>query len=186
MLRDGARLYLFAADGIYEVDNDRAHPVAAYRFLSPDYGVAACVDRKGNIFIHDAHNLYCLSKDGHVRHIVDGINIIRQMCIDREGNLWLATYQGVYNFFQLNFVNHRLSDHNDILRAIDEDAQGRLLAGTLNGRLLLGKSAAELRSISYPRETDNYFLPRTARIGNTTYLLGMGDVLACDENGRRI
>lgn len=185
LLRDGARLYLFAADGIYEVDNDRAHPVAAYRFLSPDYGVAACVDRKGNIFIHDAHNLYCLSKDGHVRHIVDGINIIRQMCIDREGNLWLATYQGVYNFFQLNFVNHRLSDHNDILRAIDEDAQGRLLAGTLNGRLLLGKSAAELRSISYPRETDNYFLPRTARIGNTTYLLGMGDVLACDENGRR-
>lgn len=26
LLRDGARLYLFAADGIYEVDNDRAHP----------------------------------------------------------------------------------------------------------------------------------------------------------------
>ena len=185
LLRDGTRLYLFAADGIYEVDNDHARPVASYRFLAPDYGVAACADRKGNIFIHDAHNLYCLSKDGSVRHIVDGINLIRQMCIDREGNLWLATYQGVYNFFQLNFVNHRLSDHNDILRAIDEDAQGRLLVGTLNGRLLLGQNAAELHPISYPHEADNYFLPHTARIGNTSYLLGMGDVLACDGGGRR-
>ena len=185
LLRDGARLYLFAADGIHEVDGDCVRPVAACRFLAPDYGVAACADRKGNIFIHDAHNLYRLSKDGSVRHIVDGINLIRQMCIDREGNLWLATYQGVYNFFQLNFENHRLSDHNDILRAIDEDAQGRLLAGTLNGRLLCGKSAAELRPVSYPREADNYFLPRTARIGNTTYLLGMGDVLACDGAGCR-
>ena len=185
LLRDGARLYLFAADGIYEVDGDRAHSVAAYRFLAPDYGVAACTDRRGNIFIHDAHNLYCLSKEGHVKHIVDGINLIRQMCIDREGNLWLATYQGVYNFFQLNFVNHRLSDHNDILRAIDKDAQGRLLAGTLNGRLLVGENAEELHPISYPRESDNYFLPRTARIGNTTYLLGMGDVLACNGNERR-
>ncbi len=180
LLREGARLYLFAADGIHEVDGDRTHLVAAYRFLAPDYGVAACADRKGNIFIHDAHNLYRLSKDGSVRHIVDGINLIRQMFIDREGNLWLATYQGVYNFFQLNFVNHRLSDHNDILRAIDEDAQGRLLAGTLNGRLLCGQNAPELHPISYPHETDNYFLPHTARIGNTTYLLGMGDVLACN------
>ena len=185
LLRDGERLYLFAADGIYEVENGRARPLASYRFLAPDYGVAACADRKGNIFIHDAHNLYCFSKDGSVRHIVDGINLIRQMCIDREGNLWLATYQGVYNFFQLNFVNHRLSDHNDILRAIDEDAQGRLLTGTLNGRLLRGKNAAELRPIPYPRESDNYFLPRTARIGGTTYLLGMGDVLACNGGGCR-
>ena len=180
LLRDGARLYLFAADGIHEVDGARAPLVAACRFLAPDYGVAACADRKGNIFIHDAHNLYRLSKEGRVRHIVDGINLIRQMCIDREGNLWLATYQGVYNFFQLNFVNHRLNDRNDILRAIDEDAQGRLLAGTLNGRLLCGQHAAGLRPVPYPGEADNYFLPRTARIGGTTYLLGKGDVLACD------
>lgn len=185
LLRDGKRLLLFAADGIYEVDGPRTYLVSACRFLAPDYGVSACADRKGNIFIHDAHNLYRLSKDGSVRRIVDGINLIRQMYIDREGNLWLATYQGVYNFFQLNFVNHRLNDHNDILRAIDQDAQGRLLAGTLNGRLLCGPDAAGLRPVPYPREADNYFLPRTARIGDTTYLLGMGDVLACDGDGRR-
>lgn len=185
LLRDGKRLLLFAADGIYEVDGPRTYLVSACRFQAPDYGVAACADRKGNIFIHDAHNLYRLSKDGSVRRIVDGINLIRQMCIDREGNLWLATYQGVYNFFQLNFVNHRLNDHNDILRAIDQDAQGRLLAGTLNGRLLCGPDADGLRPVPYPREADNYFLPRTARIGDTTYLLGRGDVLACDGDGRR-
>ena len=185
LLRNGTRLYLFAADGIYEIDGDSTRTVATCRFLAPDYGVAACADSKGNIFIHDAHNLYRFSKDGSVKHIVEGINLIRQMYIDREGNLWLATYQGVYNFFQLNFVNHHLSDRNDILRAIDEDAQGRLLAGTLNGRLLCGQNATELRPISYPREENNYFLPRTARIGNTTYLLGMGDVLACKENERR-
>lgn len=185
LLRDGKRLLLFAADGIYEVDGPRTYLVSTCRFLAPDYGVSACADRKGNIFIHDAHNLYRLSKDGSVRRIVDGINLIRQMFIDREGNLWLATYQGVYNFFQLNFVNHRLNDHNDILRAIDQDAQGRLLAGTLNGRLLCGPDAAGLRPVPYLREAENYFLPRTARIGNITYLLGMGDVLACDGGGRR-
>ncbi len=182
LLRNGERLYLFATDGIYEVEDNRAHLMASCHFLAPDYGVGACADPKGNIIIHDAHNLYRLSKDGSVRHIVDGINLIRQICIDREGNLWLATYQGVYNFFQLNFMNHRLNDHNDILRAIDEDSQGNLLAGTLNGSLLRGQNVAELRSISYPRKADNYFLPRTARIGGTTYLLGMGDVLACDSD----
>ena len=185
LLRDGTLLYLFGAEGIYEIDGDCVRLVAACRFLAPDYGVAACTDRKGNIFIHDAHNLYRFSKDGSVRRIVDGINLIRQMCIDREGNLWLATYQGVYNFFQLNFVNHRLSDPNDILRVIEEDAQGRLLAGTLNGRFLCGHTVAGLRPISYPREDDNYFLPRAARIGSTTYLLGMGDVLACNGDERR-
>lgn len=185
LLRNGTQLFLFGAEGIYEINGDSTRLVAPCRFLAPDYGVSACADRKGNIFIHDAHNLYRFSKDGSVRRIVDGINLIRQMCIDREGNLWLATYQGVYNFFQLNFMNHRLNDRNDILRAIDEDAEGRLLAGTLNGCLLCGPNADELRPISYPREKGNYFLPRTARIGHISYLLGMGDVLACNGNERR-
>ena len=90
---------------------------------------------------------------------MDGINLIRQMFIDREGNIWLATYQGVYNFFQLNFMNHTLTDHNDILRAIDTAPGGLLTVGTLNGKLLGGPTARELRSLAYPRSDDNFFHP---------------------------
>lgn len=120
LLRTDSTLYLFAADGVYRCHGASAERVALFRFTAPDYGVEACADRKGNIYLHDAHSLYRFNPGTKkVELLVDGINLIRQMFIDREGNIWLATYQGVYNFFQLNFMNHTLTDHNDILRAID-------------------------------------------------------------------
>ena len=78
------------------------------------------------------------------------------MYIDRESNLWIATYQGVYNFFQMNFKNHILTDKNDILRAIEEDGHENLFAGTLNGQLLQGKKGENMAPLPYPRNKDNY------------------------------
>ena len=72
------------------------------------------------------------------------------MYIDREGNIWLATYQGVYNFFRLNFMNHTLTDRNDILRSIGITSEGHLICGTLNGKLLEGNTAKELHPVHYP------------------------------------
>ena len=185
LLESNGHLYLFAADGIYEYANNKIKIKLAYHFLAPDYGVSACTDPKGNIFIHDAHNIYRLSQNGEIEHLVDGINLIKQMYIDRESNLWIATYQGVYNFFQMNFKNHILTDKNDILRAIEEDGHENIFAGTLNGQLLQGKKGENMNPLPYPRNKDNYFLPRASRIGDTTFFLGKGDVLACTSHTRR-
>lgn len=186
LLRTDSTLYLFAADGVYRCHGASAQRVTPFRFTAPDYGVEACADRKGNIYLHDAHSLYRFNPGTRkVEQLVDGINLIRQMFIDREGNIWLATYQGVYNFFQLNFMNHTLNDRNDILRAIDTAPGGLLTVGTLNGKLLGGPAARELRPMPYPRSKDNFFHPYAARIGRTAYLLGSGGVLACEDNRRQ-
>lgn len=180
LLETNSRLLLFAANGIYEFIDGKTRLVLRYRFPAPDYGLAALADRKGNIFIHDAHNIYRLSVDGRFERLADGINLIKQMFIDREGNLWIATYQGVYNFFQMNLQNHVLSDKNDILRAIGVD-RDHLLIGTLNGSLLRWQARKEVIQVPYPHSEDNYFLPYTARIGETIFFLGKGDVMAYEQ-----
>ena len=186
MLRTDSTLYLFAADGVYSCHGASAQRIIPFHFLAPDYGIGACTDRQGNIYLHDAHNLYRFNPTiNKVEQLVDGINLIRQMFIDREGNIWLATYQGVYNFFRLNFMNHTLTDRNDILRSIGITSEGHLICGTLNGKLLEGNTAKELHPVHYPNSKDNYFLPYTARIGQTIYLLGQGDVLAYEDTRRQ-
>ena len=186
LLRTDSTLYLFAADGVYCCRGASAQRIVSFRFLAPNYGIGACTDRQGNIYLHDAHNLYRFTPTKNkVERLVDGINLIRQMFIDREGNIWLATYQGVYNFFRLNFMNHTLTDRNDILRAISVTPEGHLIGGTLNGKLLEGNTAKELHPVHYPNSKDNYFLPYTARIGQTTYLLGQGDILACEDTRKQ-
>ena len=186
MLRTDNMLYLFAADGVYSCHGASTQRIIPFHFLAPDYGIGACADRQGNIYLHDAHNLYRFNPTKNkVEQLVNGINLIRQMYIDREGNIWLATYQGVYNFFRLNFMNHTLTDRNDILRAIGITSEGDLICGTLNGKLLEGNTAKELHPVHYPNSKDNYFLPYTARIGQTIYLLGQGDVLAYEDTRRQ-
>ena len=173
LVRMGGKLYALAGDGIYTIDNDRLTQSKAFPFEAPDYGLFARPSQDGKLFIADSHNLYQF--DGqNVRKLASGFNLIKSLLVDKWGRLWMATYQGVYLFFHTVFTIHRLNDSNDIVRAICTDANGHLIMGTLNGKLLVDGQQ------NYAEE-GQYFNPSATRIGQTVYIVGKGDVAAIDN-----
>ena len=175
LLRQGSTLYAFAADGIYRVAQDTIAPVVAYMFEAPDYGFMARPAASGEIFIVDAHAIYVF--DGHAVHdVAKGFNLIRSLFIDKWDRLWIGSYQGVYSFFRRYFTNHRLSDKNDIVRALGVTGGKHLVCGTLNGKLLFdGKVVSN--------QPDNYYIPSSAVVDDKVYMASRNDVACIDSSG---
>lgn len=169
-------LYALAADGIYKVDDHGLTQLAAYTFDAPDYGLLVCHDRRGRLVIADSHTLYIY--DGkQVSIAADGFNMIKHLFIDRWGRIWLATYQGLYCYFMMDFTNHRLNDTNDIVRTMAIDGAGRMVSGTLNGKVLIdGKVVNESEG--------DFYVPGSAVVDGIVYLAGKTDIYRI-ENGQR-
>lgn len=172
--RMGKTLYAFAADGIYTVNGNGLTQLAAYTFEAPDYGLHVCHDRQGRLVIADSHSLY-IYEGGKMNVVADGFNLIKHLFIDRWGRTWLATYQGLYCYFMMDFTNHRLNDKNDIIRTMAIDGEGRYVAGTLNGKVLIdGKVTNESEG--------DFYIPSSAVVDGKVYLAGKNDI-HCIENG---
>ena len=173
LIRMGDKLRALAADGIYSLDNDQLTPVTPFQFEAPDYGLFAREGMDNRLFIADAHNLY--QYDGQdVSKLASGFNLIKSLFVDKWGRLWMATYQGVYLFFHTNFINHKLYDDNDIVRALCTDGKGHIVMGTLNGTLLVD-------GLQRHAEEGQFFNPSATRLGETVYMVGKGDVAAIDD-----
>ena len=172
--REGKTLYALASDGIYTVSGNGLTQLTPYTFEAPDYGLHACHDRRGRLVIADSHTLYIY--DGkQVSIAADGFNIIKHLFIDRWGRIWLATYQGLYCYFMMDFTNHRLNDANDIVRTMAIDGEGRMVTGTLNGKVLIdGKVVNELEG--------DFYVPGSAVVDGVVYLAGKTDIHRI-ENG---
>ena len=171
LVRTGSGLLAFASDGIYRVASDSLSPVCAHRFEAPDYGLYVRQNRQGNVIIADSHTIWIY--DGiTVRQLASGFNMIKGVFVDGWNRLWVATYQGAYCFFHCNFTTHRLTDRNDIVRAIGVCGSSMVM-GTLNGKVLVDGQLIEER----PEE---FYAPGAAVIGNTVYMAGNGDVVAVE------
>ena len=174
LTRMEGKLFALAADGIYVLNGGQPILATSFTFEAPDYGLFARLGNDSRLFIADAHNLY--QYDGqNIRKLASGFNLIKSLLIDKWGRLWMATYQGVYLFFHTDFTNHRLSDSNDIVRALCIDSNGLLVMGTLNGKLLIDGQQRYT-------EEGQFFNPSATRIGQTVFMVGKGDVAAV-ENG---
>ena len=163
-------LRAFAADGIYRVERGKLVPECEHTFDAPDYGLAVCPFRRGQLIIADAHTiwLYDTRSAAPLRRLATGFNMIKGLLVDKWCRLWAATYQGAYCFFHCNFENHRLTDRNDIVRAIAATG-GHLVMGTLNGKVIVdGKTIAD--------DKDDFYAPGAAIIDDKVYLAGNGDV----------
>lgn len=175
LCRQGNTLYAFAQDGIYSVEGDSVRLLTPFDEWQADYGLFVRATHNGTLLIADSHSLY--SYDGtSVTKLAGGFNLIKAMLIDRWDRLWLATYQGVYCFFNRHFINHTLTDNDDIVRGIgiitkDAEAGKRPILGTLNGKIISGDR------IIYDNPND-YFQPCAAVIDSCVYLAGRNDV-AC-------
>ena len=167
--RNGSVLRAFAGDGIYRADGDSLVMETAFSAWAPDYGFIVRTSKDGTMLIADSHSVY--SYDGKtLTKLAGGFNLIKGMFVDRWNRLWLATYQGLYCFFGRQFTNHRLTDGDDIVRAVTPTVQG-----TLNGKII-----SDGRVI-YDNPED-FFQPSTAVIGDAVYMAGRNDV-ACIKDG---
>lgn len=127
--RVGHTLYVLAGDGIYTLSGDSLTLRQTYHFAAPDYGLYVRHNQEGQLYIADSHTLYLY--DGEkVSVLADGYNMVKALFTDRWDRLWMATYQGVYLFFRADFTEHRLTDGNDIVRALATDPQGHVVMGT--------------------------------------------------------
>jgi len=168
LCRQGATLYAFAQDGIYTVEGDSVRLHTAFGEWETGYGLIVR-DAGDELLVADEHTLY--SYDGRqVRRLHGGVNLIKDIMTDRWGRLWVATYQGVYCFFNRCFTNQRLTDGDDIMRAV-ATTPTHTVAGSLNGKILVdGK-------VVYDNPED-FFLPSAAVVGGAVYMAGRSDV-AC-------
>ena len=166
-IRTAKGLCALAADGLYSVGRDSLSLMSSHPFEAPDYGLFVRQNRQGQLIVADSHTIW-LYDGGEWRQLATGFNMIKGLFIDKWNRLWAATYQGAYCFFHCNFVNHRLTDPNDIVRAMAFSG-GQMVTGTLNGKVMAGgRLLAE--------DGDNFFAPSATVIGGKVYMAGNGDV----------
>ena len=169
LMQTDSALLAFAADGIYAAEGKGLRLIQAANWSAASYGLTVRKLRSGSMVIADEHTVYIW--DGMcIKEIISGINLIRDVLVDRWDRLWVATYQGVYQFFNRCFSNHRLTDENDIVRAIAIDDAGQLVMGTLNGKLMVGDSVIS-------NDAEQFFAPNAAKLGGKVYVAGNGDVV---------
>lgn len=175
LIRHQSKLYAFAADGVYIVNNDSLEMSVPFEFSDPAYGLSVCTDHNNHIFISDSHTLYLFNGQS-VRRLSGGFNMIKDIFTDKWGRLWMATYQGAYLFYNTNFEVHRLADTNDIVRSICQDKDGHLVMGTLNGKVIVdGKIMSDIPG--------NYYSPNAVELAGKVYMPGNGDIM-CVEGGQ--
>ncbi len=186
LIRTGRTLFAFAADGIYTVGHDSLTLLLSHHFEAPDYGLFVRQNRQGQLLIADSHTiwLYDATAPTAMRQLATGFNLIKGLFVDKWNRLWAATYQGAYCFFCCSFVNYRLTDSNDIIRAIAtvqqsslsaERAESMMVLGTLNGKVLVGGNLVS--SID-----GNFYAPSAVSIGDKVYMAGNGDIVALQDS----
>ena len=180
LLPTDSTMLAFASDGIYSVGKDGLKQILQTDWTSVSYGLTVRTLRSGSIVVADEHTVYLCEGIGQqkskpsIQQVVTGINLIRDVMVDRWDRLWVATYQGVYCFFNRCFTNHRLTDENDIVRAVAINDQGQVVMGTLNGKLLVGDRLVE-------DDPEQFYAASAVRMGHQVYIAGNGDV-ACVTN----
>ena len=171
-------LYAFGSDGIYRVNGHVLQRVMAASWTEASFGLTVRSLHSGDMVIADEHTVYLYDQAG-IHQVMTGINLIRDVLVDRWDRLWVATYQGVYCFFNRNFTNHRLLDDNDIVRALATDGADRLYMGTLNGKVLAEDGGWKVVS----DDPAQYYGTSAVTIGPRVFMPCHSDVACIDASG---
>ena len=178
LLRTDSTLLAFASDGIYrlEIRSERCEvrQLVHADWSSAFFGLTVRTMKSGALVIADEHTVYIYDGQTMNKAITD-INLIKDLLIDRWDRLWVATYQGLYCLFNRNFTNHRLTDKEDIARAIGIDGKGSLVIGTLNGKVLVDGQIVE-------DDKQQYYNPSSTILNGRVYMVGNGDIREASED----
>lgn len=174
LLRTDSALLAFASDGIYTINDHRLKRTVEADWSSAFFGLTVRTMKGGTLVIADEHTVYVY--DGNtMSEAISGINLIKDLLVDRWERLWVATYQGLYCLFNRHFTNHRLTDKEDIARAIGIDGKESLIIGTLNGKVLMDGQIVE-------DDKQQYYNPSSTTLGGRVYMVGNGDIREASED----
>ncbi len=174
-------VWFVAPDGIYRFDDDSIEKVKSVD-TNPEITIGKmCIDAKGALLFCNNLSVYRLLND-KIETIFTGVNQITDMLVDNEGNLWIATYQGLYNLFQLQFKNYWLHNRSDVVRGILVDENNRKIAGSYNGELIRFDDDSS-EKIPYPsNEYGHSFGPYCMENQGFAYLPCNGKILKTRNN----
>ena len=194
LLRTDTALLAFAADGIYHVGRQGLELLSRHDWQQAHFGLTVSRQPDGSLILADEHTLY--RYDGlRVLSLATGFNLVKDILTDCWGRLWVATYQGLYCYYNCSFVNHRLTAPGDIVRAVavvpagaagagtvatplhsgpatdtaKHDGEGTLVMGTLNGKVLCDGTLTD-------DDPEQFYGFSAATIGNCVYMPANGGV----------
>ena len=186
LLRTDSTLLAFASDGIYSLESKgkkwEVREILKANWSETTFGLTVRAMNSGCLAIADEHTVYVY--DGHtLSEAIGGINLIKDLLVDRWERLWVASYQGLYCLFNRNFTNHRMTDQNDIARALCTDNEGKVFIGTLNGKVMVAKDCLHQTECHLINDNpEQFYAPNAARIEKDVYMVGNGDVACIREN----
>ncbi|MDR0796506.1 MAG: histidine kinase [Tannerella sp.] len=170
-------------DGIYEYVNHSLQCIFKHSYNSnvSHYSILEAPDE--SLIIRMTNTIFRLAGN-RLETVADNIAETYDMCIDREGNLWVATAEGVYNFYRLEFKNHILSTKDNYIRSVLVDRQDRVwLASTIGDLVKL--EHGEEKKVNYPNSptyANKFFVEGAALRDNDIYIPGSGSILHYNNN----
>lgn len=175
--------WIVAPAGIYQYAEKKVKKVCSHSFSFDEMvGLNALVDQDGNLIINADDKVFRF--DGRrLETIFQGVPVFETL-LDREGSLWLATYDGIYNLFRLQFKNYVLTDENDMTRSILSDPETGIWAATMNGNLYKIEPDRELRENNSAIREAGFFQGTPCRSGDILYFPGhyeAGDVVKYEQ-----
>jgi len=112
-------------NGIFKLANNKFVRILKHKFGISELKCIHSPDRK-SLIISSQQSLYKFEND-QLTTLKSGMTLIRDILFDHEGNLWVASEEGLYNFFKLNFVNYTFGMGNkDWVWSIAEDANNNM------------------------------------------------------------
>ncbi|MDI9605231.1 MAG: two-component regulator propeller domain-containing protein [Bacteroidota bacterium] len=169
-------VWFVASDGIYRFDHDVIEKMISIDAQHDVSIMKLCVDANGALLFCDNFSVYRLLNE-QIETLFTGVNQITDMLVDSEGNLWIATYQGLYNLFLLQFKNYWLKNRSDVVRGVVTDVNNQKIIGSYNGELIRFNDDSSA-NIAYPsNEYGNSFSAYFMEKQGSLFLPGNGKIL---------
>lgn len=129
----GGELYGFSANSsIYKFDGNEFKLVVKTNLENRCFKAILTPDKDAFIIKTDKNLYYYKNKLVLIKR---DMTFIRDILFDSENNLWVATEEGLYNFFQLNFTNYTFGMGNKdwVWSVIEDDEKNMWFASYQNG-----------------------------------------------------
>jgi len=127
-------------------------------------------DNDGIVYYTNNYELIQATPDQH-KSLGRSFSLIRQMLVDKEKNLWIATEEGLFNFFRLDFERIKLTftDKSDMFWSIATFGNNRIIAGRYGfGFVELLDSIWKPISMNYEKDTKTGMEPNVPFMGAIT------------------
>ena len=176
----GKSIGALGTDGIYKYENRKFTRIYEKTFIPNPSGLQAITDKENRLLIRDVINIYRFDEI-NLEPVFSNVAFFN-ILFDTENNLWAATYEGLFNLFNLQFRNYTFTENNNFARTLCAD-DDKVWIGTYEGHLYTIKDPV-LKEETIPRiKESSYFQGFSAKAGNHLFFPGgyiLGDVLHFD------